>query len=156
MLRYTIALITLLTYYNSISQTRYTGIAVDYQVAIDVRDVLNSFRYEGFDLGLDGTNQTVIFRAVKFKEFNGIPEKAVAIAMGKDNDNGVNIWFDLGTFPYFSKWKKMAIVLHELGHDYFNLPHNEDKESIMYYKVKERVNEKQYKKYLEELIELCK
>ena len=135
---------------------QYTGLVIDYRVAIPVRDVLNKFKEAGYDLDLDGTNQTVIFRAEHFSNIKRIPEGAAAIAMGKDNDNSINIWFDLDRFPYYGKWRQMTIVLHELGHDYFNLNHSDDKDSVMYYMLsRNAITEKDFEVYFNEILALC-
>lgn len=133
----------------------YTGIEIDYRVAIPIRDVMNLFSNAGYSLGLDGTNQTVQILAQNFIDTK-YPKNAAAIAIGTNVDIGVRIIVNTALWSHMSHERKMYILLHELGHDYFNLPHSDDKNSIMYYQLPNRINYKDVIKGFKELLQLCK
>ena len=138
------------------SVPRYAGIRVHHKVAIQMRDVLDLFKNDGIDLELNGATQTVIVDAYSFKNNKRLPQKAAAIAMGTDDDNGINIWVNLDIWDYMSYEKQIMTLLHELGHDYFNLKHSDDKNSLMYWQLPEgRVSKKDILKYYRQLAPLC-
>lgn len=138
------------------SVPRYAGIRVHHKVAIQMRDVLDLFKNDGIDLELNGATQTVIVDAYSFKDNKRLPQKAAAIAMGTDDDNGINIWVNLDIWDYMSYEKQIMTLLHELGHDYFNLKHSDDKNSLMYWQLPEgRVSKKDILKYYKQLAPLC-
>lgn len=56
--------------------------------------------------------------------------KAVAVARGKDRE-GVYIHINRDRWSDYSELTKVWIILHELGHDYFNLEHDDTNMNIM-------------------------
>ena len=153
-------LVTVLVATTSLAQTgtpRYTGIKVHHKVAIQMRDVLDMFKRDGIDLELNGATQTVIVDAYSFSKNRRLPQKAAAIAMGTDNDNGINIWVNLDIWEYMSYERQLITLLHELGHDYFNLKHSDDIDDLMYFQLSpNRVTMKDVYNYYKQLAPLCK
>jgi hypothetical protein len=136
---------------------RYAGIKVHHKVAIQMRDVLELFKNDGIDLELNGATQTVLVDAYSFRKNKRLPQKAAAIAMGTNNDNGINIWVNLDIWDYMSYERQLMTLLHELGHDYFNLKHSDDKDNLMYWQLPEgRVTMKDVLTYYRQLAPLCK
>ena len=58
---------------------------------------------------------------------------AAAIAYGKDDDRGIYIKINRQRWNNMTSSKRVYTLLHEIGHDYFNLSHNEYTRSLMYY-----------------------
>jgi len=136
---------------------RYTGININFKVALQMRDVLNLFKEDGYDLELNGATQTVIVDAYDFRRNKKLPQNAAAIAMGTNNDTGINIWVNIPIWESMSYEKQMITLLHELGHDYFNLKHTEDKKDLMYFELpRGYVNMNDVRQYYNQLKELCR
>ena len=93
-----------------------------------VYEALRDFQDNGVYKGL-GHNFVVRFSNAKGK-------KATAIARGKGIDSLVHI------VVYKDRWQKLTysqkklVILHELGHDYFNMEHSRQGEDIMMSDVK--------------------
>ena len=93
-----------------------------------VYEALREFQDNGVYKGL-GDGFVVKFSNVKHN-------KATAIARGKGIDSLVHI------IIYKDRWKKLTyaqkklVILHELGHDYFNMEHSHEGEDIMMADVK--------------------
>lgn len=110
---------------------RYTGKFIHSKVAIEWQAVMEMFQRDGISLELNGTNQTVI---VDYKSFPdvGLPKRAAGIALGTNNNNGIKIVVNSQFWDYMSHNRRVLVLLHELGHDYFNLMHTDKKGSLMY------------------------
>ena len=93
-----------------------------------VYEALRDFQHNGVYKGLgDGF-------VVKFSNARG--KKATAIARGKGIDNLVHIIIYKERWEQLTYAQKKLVILHELGHDYFNMEHSHEGEDIMMADVK--------------------
>ena len=60
------------------------------------------------------------FVNVSFKE---LPNSVVAVAIGMNNNDNVELVISPSQWSNFSNYKRWYVVYHELGHDVFNLEH---------------------------------
>lgn len=93
-----------------------------------VYEALKEFQANGVYKGL-GDGFVVKFSNIK----NSIP---TAVAKGKGIDNLVYIVIYKENWDILTHSQKKLVILHELGHDYFNMEHSHGGESIMMSDVK--------------------
>jgi hypothetical protein len=87
-------------------------------------------RFEEAGYPIDFTGQSIL---VDVQESHTLPIKAAAIAYGKDDSRGVYIRVNRQKWSKMTSSMRVYVLLHEIGHDYFNLPHSEYTRSLMYY-----------------------
>lgn len=87
-------------------------------------------RFEDAGYPLDFNGQSVL---VDIGEEHTLPRRAAAIAYGKDDDRGMYIKINRQKWDSMTSSKRTYALLHEIGHDYFNLSHNDYTRSLMYY-----------------------
>jgi len=133
---------------------RYTGLCIDYRANDSFMRVMKMFSDAGYSLELDGTTQSVAVDVVNFYE-TYLPNSAAAVAMGLDNDNAVWIKINSQFWYYMSEERKDYTLLHELGHDYFNLRHTEDQRDLMFPALPNEIDSKDVLRAFNQLIELC-
>ena len=136
------------------SSVRYTGLCIDYRVNDSFIRVMNMFSEAGYSLELDGTTQSVRIDVVNFYD-SYLPNNAAAVAMGLDNDNGVYIKVNSQTWYYMSDYRRDFTLLHELGHDYFNLRHINDTSDLMFPSLPNQIGKRDVLRVFNQLLELC-
>lgn len=90
--------------------------------------VIERFEDAGYPLNFEG--QSIV---VDVREGYTLPRRAAAIAYGKDDDRGMYIKINRQKWDSMTSSKRTYALLHEIGHDYFNLSHNDYTRSLMYY-----------------------
>lgn len=133
---------------------RYTGLCIDYRVNDSFIRVMNMFDEAGYSLELDGTTQSVRIDVVNFYD-SYLPNSAAAVALGLDNDNGVYIKINSQTWYYMGNHRRDFTLLHELGHDYFNLRHTNDTNNLMFPSLPNDIQRRDVKRAFNQLIEIC-
>jgi hypothetical protein len=90
--------------------------------------IIERFENAGYPLDFEG--QSIV---VTVHEHYTFPKKAAAIAHGKDDDRGIYIKLNRQKWDSMTSSMRTYTLLHEIGHDYFNLSHNDYSRSLMFY-----------------------
>ena len=141
---------------DTVKHTRTTGIMIDYRVNDSFSRILKMFEEAGYGLELDGTTQTVIVDVYDFTKSTKYPNNAAAIAIGTNNDTGIFIRVNSQIWYYMNANSRDFTLLHELGHDYFNLQHSKDRDNLMYPSLPIRIDSKDVLRAFNQLVELCR
>lgn len=90
--------------------------------------IIERFENAGYPINFEG--QSI---RVDVQEEYTLPRKAAAIAYGKDDDRGIYIRINRQKWNSMTSSMRTYTLLHEIGHDYFNLNHNNYSRSLMFY-----------------------
>ena len=89
------------------------------------------------DLGNKYINSTIDTNQPVSADFRVLENETIAVAVGMNNDNEINIVVNPVSWKNYSEAKRFYIIYHELGHDAFNLNHGNGGKMMYNYAEKE-------------------
>lgn len=119
---------------------------VDDRLFLHFNEVVQDLKKEGL---WNGTTEVFVIRFYK-KENSA---KRIAAAYGRYNDDMTMITISKRHWDKLNRYQKVFVVMHELGHDYYNLGHTEDEDNIMRYNVPNDMDVFDLKKYKQSFYE---
>lgn len=101
---------------------------VDDRLFMHFNEVVQELKQEGL---WKGTSEIFV---IKFYRKEAAPRR-IAAAYGRHNDKLTMIMISEKHWKELNRFQKVFVVMHELGHDYYNLAHIEDESNIMRHNV---------------------
>jgi hypothetical protein len=109
---------------------------LDYQEHI-ITEAKRFFRKGNLDLGSKYINSAINTNQPVSADFRVLENETIAVAVGMNNDNEINIVVNPVSWKNYSEAKRFYIIYHELGHDVFNLNHGNGGKMMYNYAEKE-------------------